>query len=451
MMQMLMSEKFPDIISWYQHPENILLPPAAAAAAASHATADTLQLSKGSRFIIKDTKRFTNEVMATYFPGGRGGATKFGSFARRLRRWKFQKVSRKSISTTTKCDARTMKGDHCVPVNSTEMCIYSHPMFVKGNYQLCSEMLPIPQVRNDTSTSNTTNTMTTAVTQDTTPLGAALILHVHKKNNCSSTHERSNNGGTNNNTQSIGFLSLKGDEGRDGCNSREFFSGTGSQSLKRSNYNSRYDYQEDHTVNSQYDHDIPSIHSISRVLSRPSFPLQPALNLTAPSSQEHYAQHGDYSHANCCPFDPPSRNYHTKGEIQQQRPLQSGLTVPDIALSGVVECVHRRLVTSSSTVYTGVQHDESLDQCWDDRIDDCHLRDHGNNINAQHNSSSLNNREQGIMVSRASIVSIDSTYEDLVGERYDYEPIHIDQFTNEASDSLSLLLTSKKLLKNMLR
>eukprot|EP00539_Tryblionella_compressa_P009484 CAMPEP_0178787172 /NCGR_PEP_ID=MMETSP0745-20121128/5713_1 /TAXON_ID=913974 /ORGANISM="Nitzschia punctata, Strain CCMP561" /LENGTH=514 /DNA_ID=CAMNT_0020445005 /DNA_START=41 /DNA_END=1585 /DNA_ORIENTATION=+ len=70
-------------------------------------------LPHGKGFSIHDKKRFEDEVLPAYF----GQKSKFSSFTRKLNRWNFTRVTR-----------------------GPETGSYYHPLFQRGNEQLCSEM-----------------------------------------------------------------------------------------------------------------------------------------------------------------------------------------------------------------------------------------------------------------------------------------------------------------------
>jgi hypothetical protein len=84
-MEILGKEDFVEIIAWLPH---------------------------GKGFVIRDKKRFGDEVLPKYFK-----KSKFTSFTRKLNRWNFVRVTRGS-----------------------ETGAYYHPLFRKDNHKLCSQM-----------------------------------------------------------------------------------------------------------------------------------------------------------------------------------------------------------------------------------------------------------------------------------------------------------------------
>lgn len=76
-------------------------------------------LPHGRGFTIHDKKLFETEVMPKYFQDA-----KYTSFTRRLRRWNFR-----------------------IQTHGHKRSSYFHPMFVKGEEEMCREMKALPQVR----------------------------------------------------------------------------------------------------------------------------------------------------------------------------------------------------------------------------------------------------------------------------------------------------------------
>ena len=91
-MHILDNEEYSDVISWLPH---------------------------GQGFLIQDKKKFADYVMPKEFQD-----SKYTSFTRRLRRWDFK-----------------------IQSHGHKKSSYMHPMFVKGCWNLCKKMKPLPQVR----------------------------------------------------------------------------------------------------------------------------------------------------------------------------------------------------------------------------------------------------------------------------------------------------------------
>jgi len=474
---MLMADEFSDMIFWYDDHANDTLLWGAACAGGKGTTADEKgklsaisskggHSSKGSKFVIKDTKRFTKEVMVKHFQGG--GTTKFESFARRLRRWKFRKVSRLSRPGLPTTYTSRRERAHCVTVNSKDVGIYSHPMFVKGNFKLCSEMQPIPQVRRSRSL-RISCTPTKEVT--TTPPSEAALDH--KINKHSSSIGEGSNKANNNDIQSTDLPSLKSEE-RDDYDSASVCSHhPGSQILSSST--GSYYYRQDQQHNElPFQNSAAIVHSLSQnALSTPLIPSkQTSLSIAAAAapSQRHYAQRKDHGYGNYCSIDLLSRKQHTEEELQQQQyppkfDIQSG------------HIGHRHL---TSTAYNGLQQ-MPMDQHWDDKNEGWRGHNHdGRNViiapqhlsplNDRKDSSKIASRKTSIvphentnnkgmpagayyysnvrkgrtkMVSEGvSILSHESTNECMLGAS-DYEPIDIDDLRNDASANISTLLLTK--------
>jgi hypothetical protein len=84
-------------------------------------------LPSGRSFVIYNKEAFTKEVLPAFFHKN----TKYASFTRRMRRWKFSRVPRPTASATKR-----------YPV---AMPIYHHPLFSKDSISKCLQMRPKPQ------------------------------------------------------------------------------------------------------------------------------------------------------------------------------------------------------------------------------------------------------------------------------------------------------------------
>ena len=115
-MDILESNEYPDIVSWYSSS-----PVSGEKVTPRDERANTVGSGPSQGFIIYDKDRFEKEVMSIHFIG-----CKYSSFTRRLRRWKFQ-------------SGRVVKNKKARK--------YWHPMFQRGNYKLVAMIEAAPQVR----------------------------------------------------------------------------------------------------------------------------------------------------------------------------------------------------------------------------------------------------------------------------------------------------------------
>lgn len=84
-------------------------------------------LPSGRSFVIYNKERFAREVLPAFFQKN----TKYASFTRRMRRWKFRRMPQSTASRTKS-----------YPVS---MPVYHHPLFNKNNIGDCLQMRPKPQ------------------------------------------------------------------------------------------------------------------------------------------------------------------------------------------------------------------------------------------------------------------------------------------------------------------